>query len=369
MPIPERSVSDLYVNLGCDPELFFKTSEGVIGAEKIIPKGGIRGARSDDGKTIIDGVQVELNPEPNTCREVLISALIGCMTTLEEEMRKHKGVSLDFSRSVTVPKDKLKELSEEAQQFGCAPSRTVYRNTGIKIDAVDPKKYRVRAAAGHIHLGHAGFGNSSSRLQQVLSKDEAKRTVKLLDILVGNTSVLVDRDEGNIERRKFYGKAGEFRLPSHGFEYRTPSNYWLHSRQLLSLTFGMARFACMLMCDTAHNEYYHEFTKKVKNKKLKDAINNNDFDLAMENFMNIEPLILQATKGWGGRIPITNNNIREFHHFVSRIQSDGLEYWFPNNPLDHWLRPKENESTHGFYDYSRRKVADDLRKTITRKAA
>ena len=49
--------------------------------------------------------------------------------------------------------------------------------------------------------------------------------------MMGLTSVLEDEDT---QRRELYGQAGCFRPKPYGVEYRTLSNYWLKSRELMT---------------------------------------------------------------------------------------------------------------------------------------
>lgn len=390
-------VHDISPSLGCDPEFFFKFKGEVIGAEKFIPKQGLEynpaktgrigydGAHTTTGdgtpsKFIIDGVQAELNPRPNYCRANLANEIAACFKTLKNELDKRgKGFEADFSRTVEISKDRLAELDEKSRKFGCAPSLNLAKETsGVSIDQVDPEVYRVRAAGGHIHIGGRGPGVLPN-LDLALGKHHEK-TVAMLDLLCGNTMVLVDRDPGNIERRKVYGKASEYRLPKHGLEYRTLSNCWLTSYPLFSLAFGMARLAVQVVADSDFDldkpkqrfnpstnkyetravDFFEEFSNKVPRKNITDAINANDFDLAMDNYTKIEPLILQVS-GDSDRYAIHTSVAKEFHHFVNVVKTKGLEHWFPQDPMTHWTTITECHAG-GFSDYLSGTVRQDMKK-------
>lgn len=354
-------IYDKSPTLGCDPEFFFRKGGEVVGAETFLPKDGLK--VDSYNKFIIDGVQAELNPAPNTCRISLSSNITACFRVLQRKIKESGGdISCDFGRAIEISKEKLGELSEEAKKFGCAPSQSIYSTeTEIKIQEVNPEEYRVRAAGGHIHFGYDGYAND--RLKKAL-KEDYKRTVELLDIICGNTCVLVDRDPGNIERRKMYGRAGEYRLPKHGLEYRTLSNFWLTAYPLMSLAFGLGRTAVNAMADAKHYDlFYNEFTSKVKQKNIHDAINNNDFDMAMENFKNIEQTLLAVIDNGTGRYPIDKYNINAFHYFVDMINKNGLEYWFKENPIHHWTREVSNSNPrYGFYDFCNTAIMTDFKK-------
>lgn len=369
-------VNDISPMLGCDPEFFFKHNGQIVGAETLIPKNGINytpGNYKYDGahtsgagqsKFIIDGVQAELNPRPNTCRANLANEIAACFKTLKTELTKHKGYEVDFSRTVEISKDNLDKLSDDSKKFGCAPSKTIYnKQTTVNIANIDPCEYRTRAAGGHIHIGKAEYAT----LDRALHKDYEK-TILMLDIICGNTAVLVDRDKGNIERRKVYGRAGEFRLPAHGLEYRTLSNFWLTSYPLMSFAFGMARLAVQLMADTKNETYFKAFTGAIETKNIYTAINENDYDMALKNFKAIEPLIMDVTNTIGDRYPISSANLHEFNHFHTMIEANGLSYWFKDDPMTHWTNLGEGHRG-GFSDYLKEVVKLDMQKVANKKVA
>lgn len=352
---PLRNVTDREVNLGCDPEFFFTTKKGTIGAEKVLPKAGL--SAFGQGKIIIDGVQAELNPAPDTCRDSLASHMVACFRQLESTLSTQKDISCDFSVTSEISKENLEELAKSSQKFGCAPSKSIStEKSKLDIKKVDGTKYRTRAAGGHIHLGVADYDDDVHRAL----KEDYKQTVALLDIVCGNTAVLIDRDKGNIERRKLYGRAGEYRLPKHGLEYRTLSNFWLMSKPLMSFALGMARYAVLLMADDDYKNYFNAFTSKVTQKKVHKAINNNDFDLAMENFLDIEPLIRESAIVDSGRVPINACNMKEFHHFVKMVNKHGLEHYFKQDPMTHWT--KANKDFLGFNNFLENTVRTELKK-------
>lgn len=354
------------VNFGCDPEFFFRSNGSIIGAEKILDKGGL--SMGDGAKFIIDGVQGELNTFPTTCRALLCSQIQRAFVGLNESLKAKKGMNItaDFGRTVEISKEALMDLAEESRKFGCAPSNSIYSNpVGMKLAEVDPTEYRVRAAGGHIHLGSFGRNNKDQiRLDNALKKDY-KRTVAMLDLIVGNTCVMLDRDEGNIERRKVYGKAGEYRLPKHGLEYRTLSNFWLTSAPLVSFAFGMARLAVQLMASEHADLYFKTFMSQVKASDVHEAINNNDFNLAASNYQKIEPLILEVLHGSNAfSHPITRDTADAFHHFINTITDKGLNYWFPKDPMQYWIE-ETGAYNNGFHTFTTNVVIPDMNKTNT----
>lgn len=308
------------VSFGCDPEFFFEEGGKIIGAEKVLGKlpGGelkvIDNGR-EYGKVIIDGVQGEMNPTPNNCRESHAYYIGTIFTQLKNHLPK--GVSVNFDQMVDVTEDEMVSLNPKSQQFGCTPSMNVYGAQPVQIQ--DASKYLKRSAGGHVHLGYV---YDSYRGLGLLAPE---KIVPILDILVGNTCVLLDRSEGNKERRKNYGRAGEYRLPSYGIEYRTLSNFWLHNYTMMHFVFGLCRQAMNIV----GNDMAEEFLKLVDQKDIIKAINENDFDLAMSNFKKIVPF-LQKTPD-NGSYPLNENSIIPFMFLVEEgyknVFEGGIDPW------------------------------------------
>lgn len=327
------------ITIGCDPEFFFTKDGKIVGAERVLPENGIKSKKST---IIIDGVQAELNPTPHIERADLGNEIADCFRKLRATMLMNK-VKIDFSTTVTVDEKELESLSDKAKQFGCAPSKSA---SGAKAMTIkDASKYLYRSAGGHLHLGN--YANNVE-VQAVL--DNPEYLVPILDIIVGNTCVLLDRSEGNIERRKVYGRAGEYRTPPHGVEYRTLSNFWLQSYQLMDLVTGLARQSIQICADG----YAEKIRGAVNMDEVVKAINENDFDLAKSNFMKVLPILLEITPK-ANIFPIHKGNVTEFGHFIDK----GIEYWFGNDPMKNWVSLRRGKEV-GFGEYLSTSVNKDM---------
>lgn len=325
MKVPYHTIS-----FGADPEFFFTKEGAIVGAEKVIPKGGVQGRDQYSGEysgkplVIIDGVQAEFNPQPNTCRQSFSINLQACFTRIAEEMKKKDGIKADFAQLVEVSKTEMKSLEESSQQFGCAPSNNAYKESAITVKA---SEYKYRSAGGHIHIGYY----TSTTRQFFLEKP--KHVIQIMDVIVGNTCVLLDRSEGNVERRKVYGRAGEYRTPPHGLEYRTLSNFWLQSYQLMSLVLGMVRFAVCVAMDEKASE---KILSLVDMEKIQQAINTNDFNLALENFNAIKNVLSNIEVGNDAteqRHPLRGTRLKQFEFLVQK----GINHFFKEDIMEHWL--------------------------------
>jgi len=384
-----KTLTDFTLYLGCDPEFFFSKKGEVFGAEKVLPKDGLvydkaktqaegrfvrdnsEKREGETSKIVIDGVQAEINPRQATCREYLSYEIASCFRELYHTIKDDKTLDVNFSAVMEVGQKEFDSLSDKSKKFGCAPSENIHTGGKSKI-SVDPTVYKFRSAGGHIHLGHYKYGSwsndgksfSAVEFNKILMEGfNPKKLVPLLDILLGNTCVLIDRNEFAVERRKVYGRAGEYRTPKHGLEYRTLSNFWLINYQMMSFVFGMARFAYIISVNDLvypEKKYGKYILSLVDQEDVIEAINNNDFDLAYKNFKKVEDVIVElAGVNCNGRYPLNATTIKQFHHFVKK----GIKYWFKDDPMKHWLA-HPNGSTVGWERFACGIVNIDMNKKV-----
>ena len=346
-PLTEK-IQAFTVTFGCDPEFFFEKNGTIIGSEKVIDikkglsvkkdqkKNGSCSSGTPESKFIVDGVQAEINPKPDTCRARLGNEISACFRTLYETIKADPELSINFLPTVKINKKELMSLDEKSRVFGCAPSKNSDKKSQNAVALRDPAKYKYRSAGGHIHLG---YDNYSTNVKSVLS--EPARLVQIMDIIVGNTCVLIDRDPGNIERRKVYGRAGEYRTPPHGVEYRTLSNFWLRAYPLMSFVMSLSRVCVNIMASSIPGrDFERELLSMVDMNKIRKAINTNDFNLAWSNFQSIKPFLARTMMENGDNFPLTINNLAQFEFFVSK----GLDFWFKENPIEHWMKIPEGHT-------------------------
>lgn len=333
-------VQAMNVQMGSDPEFFFKKNDKVIGSEHLIAEKGEFYLGKEykpygsqvNPKFVRDGVQVELNPQYYTCRGSMGNEFRTAFQYLQKLIKsKDDKVKVCFSRSVRILKSELMKLDPKNQVFGCMPSKNAYgEDNSMYLASVDATKYRIRSAGGHIHISPSG----DPALEKVI-KNSPDKLVQLLDIIVGNTCVMIDREPGNKIRRKLYGRAGEYRTPKHGVEYRVLSNFWLEACQLMSLSMALVRLTCNIISSGEKN--VQAFFDAVDPDNIREAINKNDLKLARKNWEAIKPLIEQATADYGEFYGICKNTMPEFEYFLKMIEEKGLSHWLDtSDPVKHW---------------------------------
>jgi hypothetical protein len=302
--------TDCGVTLGSDPELFF-VKDGIM-----VPS--IDVIKNETQNVVRDGFQLELHPLSSTCRQIAANQLRNAITEANE-MAQRAGVSISFALSHVVDSKVWKTAPKTIKQFGCHPTENVHEKNPHRSSGLREK---FRAGGGHIHVGN------------MTPKDKANlpTIVKLMDIIVGNTLVLLDRDESNITRRKNYGRAGEYRPKPYGLEYRVPSNFWLKHYVLWSLASGLIRNAVTLY-RTGRAE---ELLKLFKMSDIKGAINNNDFDKAITNFMVYKKYLEDNNVYFS--VGVSKHNVDKFFGWViSPTPLNVLQIDSDAKILRHWL--------------------------------
>lgn len=125
-----------------------------------------------------------------------------------------------------------------------------------------------------------------------------KVTIPLMDLFCGIPSVLIDRSKDAKIRRMLYGKAGDFRKPNYGLEYRSLSNFWIKSPYLVSLFTGLARHAVLFSAASVDSpEILDALYSVVSKKEIADAINENDFEKAKEIFNKTYKFLIGSAPG------------------------------------------------------------------------
>lgn len=211
------------LTIGTDAELFLKNPEGefwpiigLIGGTKEVPLPVKEGALQEDN------VMAEINITPCTNREQFANRC----TTVLGELKSRISPAFSFCFQPSAPFGEHFLQHPQASESGCDPDYNIYthrRNPPVKL-----AKTNMRYAGGHIHLG-----------AQLLTEDPRFRddVIMFLDIYLGLPSIALDKDT---ERRKLYGKLGNFRPKPYGLEYRTLSNFWLNSPELMKWVFDQA---------------------------------------------------------------------------------------------------------------------------------
>lgn len=221
------------LHFGTDPEIFVENGNGeIIPSWKFLPPkegAGFISQQAEDlnSKVFTDGFQAECTTYSPMCLQLLVfSTRLGLKQISNAARTFDPTARLTYKNTPQVERGHLEKEDIKHVMLGCSPSRNVYGLIGEFPG--NPRKLKHRFAGGHMHM--SGFA----------IKDK-ERLVKALDKIVGIYFVAASEGIDDPVRRKYYGQAGEYRLPEWGLEYRTLSNSWLIHPAVQHLAFNLAR--------------------------------------------------------------------------------------------------------------------------------
>ncbi len=173
-----------------------------------------------------DNVLVEFSFPP--CRDH--ASFVESLRNALQYGQNHLGPRYRFIAKAAHVYDDEELADPKALEGGCSPNFDVYAGAPNM-----PPKFEggLRTGSFHIHIG-------SDQLQTRETKDAM---IKYLDLCLGVPSLVFDHDSTSQQRRKLYGKAGEFRPTPYGVEYRVLGPYALRSPRLVSLCLNLVDLA------------------------------------------------------------------------------------------------------------------------------
>lgn len=215
--------------IGYDPELSLVNSQGVpVSAIKVLKRSKADAIKLKSGAEFYyDNVLAEFRAPPSSCAEDAVQLF----KRIFGDIGDYLDSEYDLFSQAAVYYDASQLDCEEARQIGCDPNFDSY------LEAPNPKRQfadGLRTGSFHVHVGHAKIADNIVA---------AVNATKLFDIYLGCASVLLDKDPTAKDRRKYYGRAGEFRPTSYGFEYRVLGNYCLRTPTLTRLVFDIVEYA------------------------------------------------------------------------------------------------------------------------------
>lgn len=238
-------------SFGTDPEFILCDGNGKVrSAIGIVAGTRSRRVEIDGDSFFYDNVLAECAVEPATTREGAVRNIGRALKNYAEIVRPLRLTAIQCG---SFPESEMKH--REARRSGCELEYCAYSMDAVPQGSVRRafRQSNTRTAGGHVHLG--------TRLGR--DHEECVMLVRILDLVLGLASIVMDSSEDARERRRLYGAAGRYRQPPHGLEYRTMGNFWLASPVLVGLVFDICR-ECVRMCE----EGVHRELWRVDRSKL-----------------------------------------------------------------------------------------------------
>lgn len=243
--------------IGTDPEFFVKKNGFVLTSQEAHIEGNKDSPFkiNEDVSIQRDNVTAELSISPSSSASEFSSSIVSAIDSVESLY----GIQLMSYGSYKFDPEKLSNIPE-AMTFGCSTEFSAY--TGRPIRSCGVPEDGLRSAGGHIHVSY------SPKVDEEFNRE----IVKAMDIFLGVPSVLIDRDN---QRRKIYGAAGSYRDKDYGLEYRSLSNFWLSSEELMEWVFNNTNEAFNMSSRSPIS-----VSDMYSSKSVKKIINENNSSMA-----------------------------------------------------------------------------------------
>jgi len=294
---------------GADPEIFVIDSSG-----EVLPAWCFLPAKEKVDKNAAtpcfwDGFQAEFAPWAKGCLEEFGDEIReGLVRVLRSARQLNPSAKLTLSNTVKLSDALLKQATDDQIRFRCSSSYNVYHDAGCPPP--DPRSYPYRFAGGHIHIGHG------CKLPGVVISE----VIKGLDAILGVIGVSMSAGIDSPERRTMYGRAGEFRLPPHGIEYRVLSNFWLSHPCIYHLVFELMRLTCRMAITGVY-----QICWDAKEEQTREVINNNDINGARKILETNKHVILCMINNVWGTGKISDMAVRTIFNGIEAAVKDPLD--------------------------------------------
>jgi len=149
-----------------------------------------------------------------------------------EKLKNHIKSTLPENLDIlAIPSYELDEKwlnTDNARRFGCDPSYCVWTRG---VNEAPDNNTNLRSAGMHVHASWEG-----------MDIEAIEEWVKAMDLYLGIPSVLIEPANN---RRKLYGKAGEFRFSENydRAEYRSGSSYFAKDEALINYVYDQTHLA------------------------------------------------------------------------------------------------------------------------------
>jgi hypothetical protein len=223
---------------GTDPEFILEKNGDIVSAIGIVKGTKDRRKRVGDYAFYYDNVLAECCVPPAKTKSQAVANIGGCLKAYADLVKPCKILA---RASQVYDASQLKHA--DALLIGCTRESCAYLLEEIQPDESMFLKTNLRSAGGHVHVGSP----------VLLQGYNSVIAVRLLDLFLGVPALFLDGDPTSPKRKELYGKAGRFRQPDYGIEYRSLGNFWLSSPKLVEIVFDICEFVVSYMADKSND--------------------------------------------------------------------------------------------------------------------
>jgi hypothetical protein len=249
---------------GSDPEFMLQDQNGIFrSAIGIVPGNKYKPHKVGKNRYYYDNVMAECTVLPAKTRA---EAIINFQTSFQNFAKLIAPHNMVIQASQEYPPEEL--AHKDALAIGCDREACVYALREIEPPEAEFIKGTLRSAGGHLHIGSSWIKKNPLN---------CIATIRMCDLFLGTMSIFLDKDKTSKRRKELYGKAGRFRIPPHGAEYRSLGNFWLASPKLVGFMYDMCNFIMEFLEADKHSQLWYVDTNRLNDE---NAWNEDGFDPA-----------------------------------------------------------------------------------------
>lgn len=246
--------------VGCDPEVFVKQNGVFMSAHGLIQGDKKNPQKVNRGAVQVDGMALEFNIDPAHSEDEFCINVQEVLNTMKLMVPEYEVVATPVADFTA---DYLKSQPASALELGCEPDYNAWiSDVNKRPDGSLP----MRTASGHVHIGWTE-NEDASNINHI---KRCNAVAKQMDFYLGLPSLVYDTDT---RRRSMYGKAGACRYKPYGVEYRTLSNMWLNSPELIKWVYrATVRGVEAVMDGKSLSEKYGDIQEIINTSDVKKAL-------------------------------------------------------------------------------------------------
>ena len=296
------------VMCGMDPEVFAVDERGdVIPAFEFLPSktapllvhhiGEREYLDKPPCQVFYDGFQAEFTILPEGCHGFMTDYVrIGLAKVWEQAKTRNPRARLTSDSVVYIPREQRMAVDPQYLALGCAPSKNAYGEPPLAVPA--PEELETRFAGAHMHFGFESYYHPKS----------VKMVVQFLDAVVGVALVGMGEGYTNPDRRRYYGRAGEYRYHpakasiTNRLEWRVPDTLLLAHPATFNAVWDLTRVVLRMALEGL------EWLWVSDPDEVRRAINEGDVKLARkilnQNLNVFRRMVEKANPNWGCTMPV-----------------------------------------------------------------
>lgn len=323
------------IHVGADPEVFVVDKSGeCIPAWKFLPKKK-NAIPHTHGTTFYDGFQAEYTITSTYCHGYMIDFVrSGLRSVLEAARKVDKNAKLTPLPVVTLSPKVRHNTPKEHLALGCSPSKNAYGEDQLAVPSPEDLEWRFAGSHFHFKTSHK-YNPTSKDGYTTETPTQITNMVKMMDAIAGVANVAIAGNLNQPERRRFYGRAGEYRIPDvHRLEWRVPDTLIMSHPGVYMLMRELSRVALRMGIQGLN------FLWKTPEDEIRHAINTSDTKLARKILSDNEPILKRVIEkaycGWNdcGMGEWMESTMKILHGGMESVLEDPMDMernWFLTN--------------------------------------